>query len=77
MTAPVTGVTLKFPFNPIIIKNKETIIVTVEHRPSSPSVKFTPLSVPSITKSAKGIHIIPSFSIIPFSNEPVKGIRIP
>ena len=77
ITAPVTGVTLNSALSPISMKNIATIIVTDEQSPSSPSVKFTPLSVPSITNSAKGIQIMPSFNTTPVSNEPVNGISTP
>ena len=70
------GASSIFSFTLINTKNKAITALTPEQRPSTPSVKLTPLSVPSITKIENGILSIPKFKSIPFLKFPVKGIRI-
>ena len=48
-TAPVIGVIDGFRLSAAIVKNVATITVTPDARPSKPSVKFTPFTVPSTT----------------------------
>ena len=59
-----------------MVRKVATRMVTLVQSPSSPSVKFTPLSVPSTIKNRAGIKRIPSERNLPPSNPPVKGISI-
>ena len=55
-TAPVIGVIDGFRLSAAIVKNVATITVTPDARPSKPSVKFTPFTVPSTTIKTKMIN---------------------
>ena len=59
-----------------IVRKVATRMVTLVQRPSSPSVKFTPLSVPRVIKNRAGTNKIPRDKNLPFSKPPVKGISI-
>src|SRR5699024_5995475 len=64
-TAAHTGeIPLLFP-NATTVKKVATITVTLEQRPSNPSVKYTPLSVPNITKIQIVIKIHLRFTFLP------------
>ena len=54
------------------VKNVATSTVTLDARPSRPSVKFTPLTVPITTKNINGIATHPISRYFP----PVNGISI-
>ena len=49
-------------------KNTATIKVTLEARPSRPSVKFTPFTVPITAKNSTGIASHPRFRKCPLQN---------
>ncbi len=51
------------------VKKMQTAAVTVEARPSRPSVKLVPLTVPITARKTRGIAKKPIFHIFP----PVKG----
>ena len=60
-TAPVTGsIPLPIPME-TTVKKTATISVTLDARPSSPSVKFTPFTVPITAKKRTGIASQPRF----------------
>ena len=60
-TAPVIGLIPLFSPMATTVKNVATRIVTLVQRPSRPSVKFTPLSVPRTIKNTAGINSQPRF----------------
>ena len=59
--APVIGLMPLFSPMEIMVKNVATKMVTLVQRPSRPSVKFTPLSVPRTTKNTNGMNRKPRF----------------
>ena len=80
--APITAAEqsikpLSANLSPMHMKNAAATAVTDEHKPSRPSVKLTPLSVPSTTNTTKGTKahmgsLMPSAC----SGLPVKGISM-
>ena len=76
MTAPLTGAAPGVKRQAAAAKKSATTMVTEEQSPSSPSVKLTPLSVPSTTRNTKGTNKAPSGNMSPVSVFPVKGTRI-
>ena len=62
---PVIGLKPLFSPRATIVKNVATRMVTLVHRPSRPSVKFTQLSVPSRTTNTNGMYRYPRSSIRP------------
>ena len=71
-TAQVIGSIPLFVPIATTVKNVATKTVTLDARPSSPSVKFTPFTVPITTKNINGIASHPMFRYLP----PLKGISI-
>ena len=71
-TAQVIGSIPLFVPIATTVKNVATKTVTLDARPSSPSVKFTPYTVPITTKNIYGIASHPMFRYLP----PLKGISI-
>ena len=75
-TAPVMGLMPVFSPMATTVMKVATRIVTLVHRPSRPSVKFTPLSVPRVTKKRKGTNSHPRSRKYPWSKPPVKGMSM-
>ena len=70
ITAQITGWIPAFVPTAITVKNTAINVVTLAARPSRPSVKFAPLTVPSTTTNKIGIYKIPRCH----SFHPVNGI---
>ena len=75
-TAPVMGLMPMSSPMATMVRKVATSMVTLVQRPSRPSVKFTPLSVPSMMKNSAGTKKIPRDRKLPPSKPPVKGISI-
>ena len=65
ITAQITGWIPAFVPTAITVKNTAIKVVTLAARPSSPSVKFAPFTVPSTTTNNTGIYKITEMPFFP------------
>ena len=77
MTAAVIGHTPLPTPNATTPKNTATIIVTLVARPSRPSVKLTPFTVPITARNMTGIVKNPKSNVTPGKNGTIISMEIP
>ena len=77
ITAQITGWIPAFVPTAITVKNTAIKVVTLAARPSSPSVKFAPFTVPSTTTNNTGIYKIPRCHSFPPENGRITSVPNP